>query len=165
MLTLASQMWEDRSPSNHILLAHYPICPNCPRPKVRCFFVNLNTPVLILLPWQNLRDNEEEQIDRRDPVFNCHRAVWPRIIHDHLEFSEPGSRFLPCHIYVRAPGLTKCFPAVVPPVKLPAFQICSVKGRTAFTIPQVTLSLVFGGYFVTLNHPLHFLRRPTWPFK
>jgi len=35
-------MWEDRGPSNYILLAHYPVYSNCPRPKVRCFFVNLN---------------------------------------------------------------------------------------------------------------------------
>lgn len=38
-------MWEDRGASNHILLAHYLVCPNCPRPKVRCFFVNFIAPV------------------------------------------------------------------------------------------------------------------------
>lgn len=141
-----------------------PCLPKLSSPKGSLFFCQLYRP-RSLLPWQNLRNNEEEQIDRRDPVFNCRSAVWPRILHDHLEFSEPGSRSLPCHIYVRTLGLTKLFPAVVPPVKLPAFQICSVKGRTGFTIPQMTLSLVFGGYFVTLNHLVHFLHRPTWPFK
>ena len=158
-------MWEDRGPSTHILLACYPDCPNCPRPKVRCFFINLNAPVHFC-PGRTYAITRKNKwiagilysIVAVQFGLESYMIIW--------SFLNPGLGFCPVtSTYVRAPGLTKCFPAVVPPVKLPAFQVCSVKGRAAFTIPQVSLSVVFGGYFVTLNHPLHFLRRPTWPFK
>ena len=43
-LTLALQLHQGRHVhSNRIQQLHHCVCPDCPDPKARCFFVNLNT--------------------------------------------------------------------------------------------------------------------------
>ena len=106
-----------------------------------------------LLLQQNLRYNQQEQMDRWHPVYNFRHAVRCRILFVGLVCVEPRSILLPiAHIFSKS-GTKGAFPAEdLPVVPLDLYQLCVNKVAKYITILQISLSLSFGERSATLSN-------------
>ena len=91
---------------------------------------------------------------RRLPIYNFRHAAFPRVLQDHLGCEESRLVFPLYRIHTRPLELRKRVSVLtVPKIPLEAYQMCLTASRKAITIAQITLSLSFGGHYLTLLDP------------
>lgn len=138
-LTLASQMWEDRVHSSHVLHVYSRVCPDCSDPKVRCLLAGSDT--LAYLSY-----------NRAYAITGKNKWV-------------AGVLYTICvvqfgvGVYMFIWAILN--PAVTLGIPLDSYRVCLAKTTKTFTVIQMALSLAFGRYpslflipFLGLTHLL-----------
>lgn len=138
-------------PPSRLLHVHHRGCTDRPDSKVKFKVISVNRNYS-LTPYQSLRSLGEGQTGRGYPIYNFRRTAGCWNLHVHLvrlEFKFVLPPVMPTSsITERKVSVMK-----LPPIPLDAYRMCITRNVKGWTVTQISISLLFGEYFVIHRYP------------